>query len=160
MGRGVTLRLPHSDNEAWLFSHLREGDQAEFDAAEAAMPDSHTLVREQIRKEICIWVDDELLGIWSSILMQGDGPMSRRRFWAFETTDVATQNWRLFVRLNHAVWQRLWTIEDTWVTRVNTLTLTRYEMAMRWLQKSFNALEVGREDLGGEEHTLFLLSRP
>jgi hypothetical protein len=160
LGRGVTLRAAAEGNEAWLLAHLREGDQAEAEAAEREASKCATDVHELYVREVYIWVGDELLGRWVSMLQHGQDILSRARFWAFETTDVATRHWRLFVRLQREVWRIFWTLEHPWVTEVYSITLQTYEKAMRWIQKSFGASAAMVIELGGEAHTCFKMTRP
>lgn len=160
LGRGVTLRNAAEGNEAWLYDHLREGDREEYETAERATNKSIEDVHDLYVREVYIWVGDEMLGRWVSMLQPNQDILSRSRFWAFETTDVATKHWRLFVRLQREVWRIFWTLEHPWVTEVYSITLQTYEMAMRWLQKSFGAAVAMVIELGGEAHTCFRMTRP
>jgi hypothetical protein len=145
-------------NRAWVEAHLREGDQVERDAVEAEV---HGHIDNPYRiKSACVWVGDELVGIWTSSIVPGETVLSRGRWWGWETTTVADKVWRTFVRMTLPVFKALWTLEDAWVRHCYVLPWTGYEKTLRWQDRYFTQTALQTVTVGGLEHQLYQIFKP
>lgn len=154
VGRNVQIREPAEGNREYVFSHLREGDQREYDAAEKGGIKPITP-----NKEAYVWIGDTLIGRWASVVLNGHSELSECRGWGWETVVDADANKVKFARSTMAVFKAIWDIEDSWVKCAYVLPWSGYERTLKWQSRFFKQDMVGEVMIGGTKHLVYRIYR-
>lgn len=160
LGRGVEICLPAEGNAQWVHTHLRELDRLEYDSAKKELKALGAEEEHKPMDELMVWANNRLVARWCSLIPGGDSPLSPRRFWAWETTDEADKQWRLFVRMSMVVFRYLWAREPAAVTHIIELTAAAYTRCRSWQNRLFGAEELATLSIGGEPHVFVKIRRP
>lgn len=155
LAHGVELRELTPECIDYVIANLREGDRKEHEIVDpVADPDNLF-----IHCSCAVWHKENLVAMWRSGLVFGDGILSSRRAWGFFTTHHVDPVWRTFVRMTRPVYQAFWQLEAPWVDTVCLIPWAGYEKTIRWQERFLPQHKVMDIEINGERHIVYMIKR-
>lgn len=155
LAHGVELRELTPECRRYVMHNLREGDRREAEIVNEVVDSDDMFVHQAA----AVWHKGNLVAMWRSALMMGDGILSSRRAWGFVTTHHVDPVWRTFVRMTRPVYNAIWELESPWVTEAFVAPWSGYEKTLRWQERFLPQHKVCDLDINGEKHFLYVIKR-
>lgn len=155
LAHGVELRGLTRACERYVRENLRENDRREAEIVQGLIDRRDIFTAS----ECAVWHKENLVGMWQSGLLKGDGILSNRRAWGFLTTHNVDAVWRTFVRMTKPVYDALWELEAPYVDTAYIAPWAGYEKTLRWQARYLPQVEVKHFMINDEEHILYSIQR-